>query len=148
VNVVGDSPLERQHRWSCTLEVASDRFDIGVGHQPCGPLDPENRNPNQCDDEGRNEKSDEVALAILAGAKREVQLFELSTWGEDVGLASRATFSRVKIALEDRGVIETEKIPIDVGRPRQRLVLANTLRGYEASDLPAAVRDELQPAPA
>jgi hypothetical protein len=90
----------------------------------------------------------EVALAILAGAKREVQLFELSTWGEDVGLASRATFSRVKTALEDRGAIETEEIPIDVGRPRQRLVLANGLRDYEATDLPAAVRDELQAAPA
>jgi hypothetical protein len=90
----------------------------------------------------------EVAFAILAGAKREVQLFELATWGEDVGLASRATFSRVKTALEDRGVVETEKIPIDVGRPRQRLVLANSLRGYEANDLPAAVRDELQATPA
>jgi hypothetical protein len=90
----------------------------------------------------------EVALVLLAGAKREVQLFELSTWGEDVGLASRATFSRVKTALEDRGIIETEKIPIDVGRPRQRLVLADSLRGYEAADLPAAVRDELQAAPA
>jgi hypothetical protein len=95
-----------------------------------------------------DETLDEVALVLLAGAKREVQLFELSTWGEDVGLASRATFSRVKTALEDRGIIETEKIPIDVGRPRQRLVLANSLRGYEAADLPAAVRDELQAAPA
>jgi hypothetical protein len=91
---------------------------------------------------------DEITLVLLAGAKRKVQLFELSTWGEDVGLASRATFSRVKTALEDHGIIETEKIPIDVGRPRQRLVLANSLRGYEASDLPAAVRDELQAAPA
>jgi hypothetical protein len=95
-----------------------------------------------------DESLDEVALAILAGAKQGVQLFELSTWGEDVGLASRATFSRVKTALEDRGIIEIEKIPIDVGRPRQRLVLANSLRGYEADDLPAAVRDELQAAPA
>lgn len=85
----------------------------------------------------------EVTLALLAGAKREVQLFELSKWGEDVGIASKATFSRMKTNLEDEGLITTEKIPIDVGRPRLRLVLANTLRGYEASDLPAAVRDGL-----
>jgi DNA-binding MarR family transcriptional regulator len=43
--------------------------------------------------------------------------------GEDTGVASKATFSRVKTRLEDRDLIETEKVPIDVGRPRLRLVL-------------------------
>jgi hypothetical protein len=66
---------------------------------------------------------DEVAAALLAGAKHGVQLFEISRWGEDVGLASKATFSRKKTQLEEVGLIETEKIPIDVGRPRLRLLL-------------------------
>jgi hypothetical protein len=91
---------------------------------------------------------DEVQLCILAGAKGEVQLFELSNWGEQVGLASKATFSRVKNRLEDHGLVETEKVPVEIGRPRQRLVLSEQLRGYGASDLPVAVRDELQAAPA
>jgi len=91
---------------------------------------------------------DEVELNVLAGAKQDVQLFELSNWGERVGLASKATFSRTKNRLEDHGLVDTEKVPVEIGRPRQRLVLSEQLRGYEASELPAAVRDELRAAPA
>ncbi len=67
---------------------------------------------------------DEVALALLVAANNEVLLYDISKWGEDIGLASKATFSRTKTQLEDRGLIETEKVPIDVGRPRLRLLLA------------------------
>ena len=66
----------------------------------------------------------EVALALLVAANNEVLLYDISKWGEDIGLASKATFSRTKTQLEDRGLIETEKVPIDVGRPRLRLLLA------------------------
>ena len=65
----------------------------------------------------------EVELSILAAAKNRVLLYDLSRWGENVGLASKATFSRTKSRLEDRGYVATEKVPIDVGRPRLRLTL-------------------------
>jgi predicted transcriptional regulator len=42
-----------------------------------------------------------------------------------VGIASKATFSRTKTKLEDMGLIDTEKVPIDVGRPRLRLKLGD-----------------------
>jgi hypothetical protein len=71
----------------------------------------------------RNGDFDEVTAALLAGAKHGVQLFEISRWSEDIDLASRATFSRKKNRLEDVGFIDTEKIPIDIGRPRLRLLL-------------------------
>ncbi|WP_231189368.1 DUF5821 family protein [Haladaptatus sp. DYF46] len=72
---------------------------------------------------GEDNDLDEVAVALLVGANNEVLLYDISRWGEDVGLASKATFSRTKTQLEDRGLIETEKVPIDVGRPRLRLLL-------------------------
>jgi Family of unknown function (DUF5821) len=72
---------------------------------------------------GENNNLDEVTVALLIGANNEVLLYDISKWGEDVGLASKATFSRTKTQLEDRGLIETEKIPIEVGRPRLRLLL-------------------------
>ena len=50
-------------------------------------------------------------------------LYDISRWGEDVGVASKATFSRAKSRLEDAALIRTEKVPIDVGRPRLRLTL-------------------------
>ncbi|WP_435066536.1 transcriptional regulator TbsP [Haloplanus sp. C73] len=66
---------------------------------------------------------DEVTLTILVAARNDVLLYDISKWGEDVGMASKATFSRTKTTLEDEGLIKTEKVPIDVGRPRLRLKL-------------------------
>jgi DNA-binding transcriptional ArsR family regulator len=67
---------------------------------------------------------DEVMLALLVSAHNDVLLYDISKWGEDVGVASKATFSRTKTMLEEAGLIRTEKVPIDVGRPRLRLKLA------------------------
>ncbi|WP_338738897.1 transcriptional regulator TbsP [Haloplanus salilacus] len=70
-----------------------------------------------------NGEFDEVTLTLLVAAHNDVLLYDISKWGEDVGIASKATFSRTKTALEEEGLITTEKVPIDVGRPRLRLKL-------------------------
>lgn len=67
---------------------------------------------------------DAVTLALLLGARHEAQLYDLSEWGEQTGLASKATFSRKKTQLEEQAVIQTESEPIEVGRPRLRLHLS------------------------
>ena len=83
-------------------------------------------------------------IALLVAARNEVLLYDISKWGEDVGIASKATFSRTKSRLEDAGVITTEKVPIDVGRPRLRLQLGDQqLRDAAADDLAAAAADRL-----
>ena len=74
-------------------------------------------------DEG--EMIDEVSLFLLLAAKHGELLYDISKWGEDNGVASKATFSRSKTTLEDLGLIDTEKVPIDVGRPRLRLLLGH-----------------------
>lgn len=73
---------------------------------------------------GADDGLDEVAISLLVAARNGVLLYDISKWGEDVGLASKATFSRTKSRLEAAGLIDTEKVPIEVGRPRLRLVLA------------------------
>lgn len=73
---------------------------------------------------GENDELDEVTIALLVGANNNELLYDISKWGEDIGLASKATFSRTKTRLEDRGLIDTEKVPIEVGRPRLRLLLS------------------------
>lgn len=70
---------------------------------------------------------DEVSVALIAAAQSESLLYDISRWGEDVGLASKATFSRRKSALEEDGMIYTEKSPVDVGRPRLRLLLSDSV---------------------
>lgn len=84
-----------------------------------------------------------VRLSLLMGAKNEVQFYELGLWGESEGVASRAKFSREKQALEEQGLLDTEKVPTDVGRPRQRLVLTERLEGMDALELLSTARSVL-----
>lgn len=69
--------------------------------------------------------TDEVVISLMIAARNNILLYDISKWGEDVGVASKATFSRTKTRLEDLGLIDTEKVPIDVGRPRLRLQLGD-----------------------
>ena len=78
---------------------------------------------------------DEVTVSLLIAARNDVLLYDISKCGEDVGIASKATFSRTKTRLEDLGLIDTEKVPIDVGRPRLRLKLGDDrLVGLDADE--------------
>jgi len=74
---------------------------------------------------GNGDGLDEVTIALLVAARHRELLYDISRWGEDIRLASKATFSRSKNQLEDSGLIGTEKVPIDVGRPRLRLMLGS-----------------------
>ena len=92
---------------------------------------------------------DEVSIAMLAATKHEIQLYEISRWGEDTGLASKATFSREKTRLEEHGLIDTEKVPIDVGRPRLRLTLGDQqLRDASTEELPNVAQELISTAAA
>ncbi|MFB6081850.1 MAG: transcriptional regulator TbsP [Halanaeroarchaeum sp.] len=92
---------------------------------------------------GDGEGLDEVTVSLLVAARNSVLLYDISKWGEDVGIASKATFSRTKTKLEDVGLIETEKVPIDVGRPRLRLRLAADVADEEPADLVRSATDAL-----
>lgn len=81
---------------------------------------------------------DEVTISLLVAAKNEELLYNISKWGEDTGVASKATFSRTKTQLEEMGLIDTTKVPIDVGRPRLRLLLGDDrLMDADADELAA-----------
>lgn len=82
---------------------------------------------------GDGDGLDEVTISLLVAATNQALLYDISKWGEDIGIASKATFSRTKTQLEDMGLIDTEKVPIDVGRPRLRLKLGDE-RLRDASD--------------
>jgi hypothetical protein len=87
---------------------------------------------------------DEVTTSLLIAARNEVLLYDISKWGEDVGIASKATFSRTKTQLENTGLITTEKVPIDVGRPRLRLQLADDRLSEADPDEFGRVVDEIR----
>ena len=92
---------------------------------------------------------DIVDICLLVAARHELLLYDISKWAEDVGVASKATFSRNKTNLEKRGLIKTEKVPIDVGRPRLRLLLGeDELQNAEITELADVVQRLLSQVPA
>jgi hypothetical protein len=92
---------------------------------------------------GNGDGLDEVTISLLVAAKNEELLYDISKWGEDVGIASKATFSRTKTRLEEMGLVDTEKVPIDVGRPRLRLVLGDDRLRDASPDELASVAQSL-----
>lgn len=93
---------------------------------------------------GRSSRElDEVVVSLLVAAKNELLLYDISKWGENVGLASKATFSRRKNDLEEMGIVDTEKAPTDVGRPRQRLKLTDERLQQADSDQLAVVAQNI-----
>lgn len=92
---------------------------------------------------GNGDGLDEVTISLLVAAKNEELLYDISKWGEDVGIASKATFSRTKTRLEEMGLVDTEKVPIDVGRPRLRLILGDDRLQSTSSDDLANVAQSL-----
>lgn len=68
---------------------------------------------------------DDISVAIIAAAQSGALLNDIGNWAEEVHLASKATFSRRKQNLEKEGIIYTEKVQIEIGRPKQRLLLSD-----------------------
>lgn len=85
-----------------------------------------------------------VYVTLLVGGYNEASFYRLSRWGEATQLGSCANFSRKKQELEELDLIETEQIPIDVGRPRQRLLLGDALEAETIEDIVDTAIDELK----
>lgn len=81
---------------------------------------------------------DEVDYALLVAARHEILLYDLTHWAEEIQLRSKATFSRAKCDLEGLNILDSEKVPIDVGRPRLRLTLTEE---YASLPVPELLRE-------
>jgi hypothetical protein len=93
---------------------------------------------------GDGDGLDEVTISLLVAARNHELLYDISKWGEDVGIASKATFSRTKTRLEELGLVDTETVPIDVGRPRLRLMLGDDrLRDADPAELSSVAQSVL-----
>lgn len=68
---------------------------------------------------------DPVRTALVVAARHAALNYDVSRWGERLGVASGATFSRRKGHLEDASHLTTEEVSTGLGRPRQRLLLTD-----------------------
>lgn len=86
---------------------------------------------------------DETESALLVAAANELLLYDLSHWAEDISLCSNATFSRAKGELEQIGVVTTERVPQEIGRPRERLLLTDEMAGVSVAELVRQAQNRL-----
>lgn len=73
----------------------------------------------------RSSDFDPITVVGLVAARHELQTLEVSEWAEEIDLSSRTEISRVKSRLSNRDVVDTDRVPHGVGRPRQKLVVAD-----------------------
>ncbi|WP_435064761.1 transcriptional regulator TbsP domain-containing protein [Halobaculum sp. EA56] len=66
-----------------------------------------------------------VTACTLVAARHRVLTMRLGEWAEEVGFSSRTEIARAKARLVDAGLVDTEREPVGVGRPRHRLVVAD-----------------------
>lgn len=83
----------------------------------------EDHQKNDLDEESNGRKSKHALhfTLLITASKHNLLLYDVGQWGENVGLLSKATVSRVKKRLEENDLLETEPVVQPVGRPRQRL---------------------------
>lgn len=87
---------------------------------------------------------DVVDVLLLVTAMHGEQFYRVSRWGEREEVASVTKFSQSKRRLEAAGLVETERVDTgSVGRPRQRLVLAEPVADGDVHDVVAAAQSVL-----
>ncbi|MFC7068954.1 transcriptional regulator TbsP domain-containing protein [Halobaculum lipolyticum] len=86
-----------------------------------------------------------VTVCTLVAARHRILSMRLGEWAEEVGVSSRTEVARAKSRLVDAGLVDTEREPAGVGRPRHRLVVADD-RTADATPtaLVAAVRARVE----
>lgn len=90
------------------------------------------------------DRPEPVTVGLLIGAKHDLLLRDIVEWAETTTLATQGTVSKLKQQLEDVGVVATESENIGVGRPRQRLTLADdSFESLSAAELVANVQSVL-----
>lgn len=81
--------------------------------------------------------------AYVVGARHGVLDHDLRRACEDAGLGSPSTFTRVKRRLIDAELVETERVPRPIGRPRTRIVAADGLADPPVSAVAETLRSAL-----
>jgi len=78
-------------------------------------------------------------LLLLGAAKDRILFYDMCEWADEQQITSKPTFSRLKNKLEAEpyDYIRTERVPVPVGRPRQRLTLTDSYRRQSLVELAA-----------
>ncbi|GAB3421851.1 DUF5821 family protein [Haloparvum alkalitolerans] len=76
-----------------------------------------------------------AVVAILAGARSEALHYDLGKWADYHQIRSKASLTRAKQDLVEADLVRTTKVQIEVGRPRQRLHLDESVTDADMEPL-------------
>ncbi|MFC5277933.1 DUF5821 family protein [Halorubrum rubrum] len=97
----------------------------------------------------RSEALDDRTLLVALAARHDHLFADVREWADDVGIAPKQTFSAARRALEERGLVESIKVPMGIGRPNYRLrAVDETLNRVDAVRFPSALRELFEAADA
>ncbi|CCQ37081.1 uncharacterized protein Nmlp_2931 [Natronomonas moolapensis 8.8.11] len=78
---------------------------------------------------------DTPEIALLVAGTHDLLFDDLLRWGEELSLASKETFNRVKTAWVENGILTSEKVPIGGGRSQLRLTLTDEYAALSTVEL-------------
>ncbi|GAA0509913.1 hypothetical protein SAMN04488066_10890 [Halorubrum aquaticum] len=85
---------------------------------------------------------DDRTLLVALAARHDHLFSDVREWADAVGIAPKQTFSAARRDLEERGLVESIKVPMGVGRPNYRLrAVDETLYRVDAEAFLPAVRE-------
>lgn len=125
----------RSRLLSAAREALDDRFadDLGVVLSTLGA------DPTAL---ARSEALDDRTLLVALAARHDHLFSDVREWADDLGIAPKQTFSAARRALEERGLVESIKVPMGIGRPNYRLrAVDETLYRVDAETFLTAVRE-------
>lgn len=97
----------------------------------------------------RDEPLDDRTLLVALAARHDHLFSDVREWADDVGIAPKQTFSAARHALEERGLVESIKVPMGIGRPNYRLrAVHETLYRVEPERFLPALRELFEAADA
>ncbi|WP_106388649.1 transcriptional regulator TbsP domain-containing protein [Halorubrum aethiopicum] len=97
----------------------------------------------------RADALDDRTLLVALAARHDHLFADVREWADDVGIAPKQTFSAARRALEERGLVESIKVPMGIGRPNYRLrAVDETLYRVDAERFPSALRELFEAADA
>jgi DNA-binding IscR family transcriptional regulator len=97
----------------------------------------------------RSDALDDRTLLVALAARHDHLFADVREWADDVGIAPKQTFSAARRALEERGLVESIKVPMGIGRPNYRLrAVDETLYRVDAERFPSALRELFEAADA
>ncbi|MBP1922054.1 hypothetical protein J2751_001059 [Halorubrum alkaliphilum] len=93
----------------------------------------------------RSDVIDDRTLFVALAARHDHLFTDVREWADDVDIVEKQRFSDARRALENRGIIESIRVPINKGRPNNRLrALDETLIRVDPEEFLPALRERVR----